>query len=160
MCYGEGKSFWLHLTFTQGLNHCCLIHPEVYCSCFSPQMTNVTPEYVAEIVEKFELSDENKQRGVMGIEGNFHCLLLRLYFHSSPYSLLSPSLCIRHCPPSVSSIIVLHLLKTEFEILIQFMPLWSLFMSTCRSRIEQIVQIMRHWPDHKMSNNCLQHSQC
>lgn len=33
-------------------------------------MTNVTPEYVAEIIEKFEVSDENKQRGVMGIEGN------------------------------------------------------------------------------------------
>lgn len=32
-------------------------------------MTNVTPEYVAEIIEKFEVSDE--QRGVMGIEGNF-----------------------------------------------------------------------------------------
>lgn len=33
-------------------------------------MTNVTPEYVAEIIEKFEVADENKQRGVMGIEGN------------------------------------------------------------------------------------------
>ncbi|XP_074498392.1 1-phosphatidylinositol 4,5-bisphosphate phosphodiesterase eta-1 isoform X8 [Sebastes fasciatus] len=33
------------------------------------KMANVTPEYIAEIVEKFELSDENKQRGVMGIEG-------------------------------------------------------------------------------------------
>lgn len=41
------------------------------CSSFFPQqMTNVTPEYVAEIIEKFEVSDENKQRGVMGIEGN------------------------------------------------------------------------------------------
>lgn len=36
----------------------------------SLQMANVTPEYVAEIVDKFEVSDENKQRGVMGIEGN------------------------------------------------------------------------------------------
>lgn len=34
-------------------------------------MTNVTSEYVAEIVEKFEVSDENKERGVLGIEGNF-----------------------------------------------------------------------------------------
>ncbi|XP_070685227.1 1-phosphatidylinositol 4,5-bisphosphate phosphodiesterase eta-1 [Pempheris klunzingeri] len=33
------------------------------------KMTNVTPEYVAEIIDKFEASDENKQRGVMGIEG-------------------------------------------------------------------------------------------
>uniref|UniRef100_A0A671YCG3 Phosphoinositide phospholipase C n=1 Tax=Sparus aurata TaxID=8175 RepID=A0A671YCG3_SPAAU len=33
------------------------------------KMANVTPEYVAEIVDKFEVSDENKQRGVMGIEG-------------------------------------------------------------------------------------------
>lgn len=36
----------------------------------SVQMTNVTPEYVEEIIEKFEVADENKQRGVMGIEGN------------------------------------------------------------------------------------------
>lgn len=34
-------------------------------------MTNVTPEYVAEIIDKFERSDENKQRGVIGIEGIF-----------------------------------------------------------------------------------------
>lgn len=34
-------------------------------------MTNVTPEYVAEIIDKFEVSDENKQNGVLGIEGNF-----------------------------------------------------------------------------------------
>ncbi|XP_063763703.1 1-phosphatidylinositol 4,5-bisphosphate phosphodiesterase eta-1 isoform X2 [Eleginops maclovinus] len=33
------------------------------------KMTNVTPEYVAEIIDKFEMSDENKQIGVMGIEG-------------------------------------------------------------------------------------------
>lgn len=38
---------------------------------FSLQMTTVTPEYVAEIIGKFEVSDENKQKGVMGIEGNF-----------------------------------------------------------------------------------------
>ncbi|KAM9733135.1 1-phosphatidylinositol 4,5-bisphosphate phosphodiesterase eta-1 isoform 3-T3 [Menidia menidia] len=29
----------------------------------------VTAEYAAEIIDKFEVSDENKQRGVMGIEG-------------------------------------------------------------------------------------------
>ncbi|XP_054901317.1 1-phosphatidylinositol 4,5-bisphosphate phosphodiesterase eta-1 isoform X2 [Poeciliopsis prolifica] len=33
------------------------------------KMTNVTSEYVAEIIDKFEVSDENKQRGVLGIEG-------------------------------------------------------------------------------------------
>ncbi|XP_076002617.1 1-phosphatidylinositol 4,5-bisphosphate phosphodiesterase eta-1 [Genypterus blacodes] len=33
------------------------------------KMANATPEYCADIIEKFELSDENKQRGVMGIEG-------------------------------------------------------------------------------------------
>ncbi|XP_077421472.1 1-phosphatidylinositol 4,5-bisphosphate phosphodiesterase eta-1 isoform X3 [Vanacampus margaritifer] len=33
------------------------------------KMVNVTPEYVAEIIDKFEVSDENKQKGVMGIEG-------------------------------------------------------------------------------------------
>ncbi|XP_070761630.1 1-phosphatidylinositol 4,5-bisphosphate phosphodiesterase eta-1 [Enoplosus armatus] len=33
------------------------------------KMANVTPEYVADIIDKFEVSDENKQRDVMGIEG-------------------------------------------------------------------------------------------
>ncbi|XP_054650538.1 1-phosphatidylinositol 4,5-bisphosphate phosphodiesterase eta-1 isoform X2 [Dunckerocampus dactyliophorus] len=33
------------------------------------KMVNVTPEYVAEIIDKFEVADENKERGVMGIEG-------------------------------------------------------------------------------------------
>ncbi|XP_037123569.1 1-phosphatidylinositol 4,5-bisphosphate phosphodiesterase eta-1 isoform X2 [Syngnathus acus] len=33
------------------------------------KMVNVTPEYVAEIIDKFEISDENKQNSVMGIEG-------------------------------------------------------------------------------------------
>ncbi|XP_051933391.1 1-phosphatidylinositol 4,5-bisphosphate phosphodiesterase eta-1 isoform X3 [Hippocampus zosterae] len=33
------------------------------------KMVNITPEYVAEIIDKFEVSDENKQHGVMGIEG-------------------------------------------------------------------------------------------
>uniref|UniRef100_A0A3Q4BGI6 Phosphoinositide phospholipase C n=1 Tax=Mola mola TaxID=94237 RepID=A0A3Q4BGI6_MOLML len=37
--------------------------------CNEQKMTNVTPEYVAEIIKKFEVSDENKQMGVMGIEG-------------------------------------------------------------------------------------------
>lgn len=42
-------------------------------------MTNVTPEYVTEIIEKFEVSDENKQRGVMGIEGNCPSFLFLLF---------------------------------------------------------------------------------
>ncbi|XP_061683340.1 1-phosphatidylinositol 4,5-bisphosphate phosphodiesterase eta-1 [Syngnathoides biaculeatus] len=33
------------------------------------KMFNVTPEYVAEIIDKFEVSDDNKQKGLMGIEG-------------------------------------------------------------------------------------------
>ncbi|XP_023287297.1 1-phosphatidylinositol 4,5-bisphosphate phosphodiesterase eta-1-like isoform X2 [Seriola lalandi dorsalis] len=33
------------------------------------KVANVTPEYIAEIIDKFEVSDENKQRSVMGIEG-------------------------------------------------------------------------------------------
>uniref|UniRef100_A0A672Z6C1 Phosphoinositide phospholipase C n=1 Tax=Sphaeramia orbicularis TaxID=375764 RepID=A0A672Z6C1_9TELE len=33
------------------------------------KMVSVTPEYVADVIDKFEVSDENKQRGVMGIEG-------------------------------------------------------------------------------------------
>ncbi|KAE8295189.1 1-phosphatidylinositol 4,5-bisphosphate phosphodiesterase eta-1 [Larimichthys crocea] len=32
-------------------------------------MTNVTPEYVTEIIGKFEMSQENKQSGIIGIEG-------------------------------------------------------------------------------------------
>uniref|UniRef100_A0A8D0AK76 Phosphoinositide phospholipase C n=1 Tax=Sander lucioperca TaxID=283035 RepID=A0A8D0AK76_SANLU len=33
------------------------------------KMASVTPEYVAEIIDKFEMCNENKQRGVIGIEG-------------------------------------------------------------------------------------------
>ncbi|KAM9317815.1 1-phosphatidylinositol 4,5-bisphosphate phosphodiesterase eta-1 [Pholidichthys leucotaenia] len=33
------------------------------------KMANVTSEYVAEIIDKFELSEENKQRNLLGIEG-------------------------------------------------------------------------------------------
>nr|XP_057935490.1 1-phosphatidylinositol 4,5-bisphosphate phosphodiesterase eta-1 isoform X2 [Doryrhamphus excisus] len=33
------------------------------------KMVNVTPEYVAEIINKFEAADENKEKGVLGIEG-------------------------------------------------------------------------------------------
>ncbi|XP_028275467.1 1-phosphatidylinositol 4,5-bisphosphate phosphodiesterase eta-1 isoform X2 [Parambassis ranga] len=33
------------------------------------KLTNVTSDYIAEIIDKFEVSDENKQTGVMGIEG-------------------------------------------------------------------------------------------
>lgn len=44
-------------------------------------MTNVTPEYVAEIIQKFEVADENKQKGVMGIEGNNITQSFTLSFH-------------------------------------------------------------------------------
>ncbi|XP_067246733.1 1-phosphatidylinositol 4,5-bisphosphate phosphodiesterase eta-1 [Chanodichthys erythropterus] len=33
------------------------------------KMSNVTPEYCLDIINKFELSEENKQNGVLGIEG-------------------------------------------------------------------------------------------
>lgn len=39
---------------------------------FFLQLTNVTSDYIVEIINKFEVSDENKQTGVMGIEGNFN----------------------------------------------------------------------------------------
>lgn len=52
---------------------------------FPLKMVNVTPEYVAEIIDKFELSDENKQRGIMGIEGKF------LPFHHSNLYILQQS---------------------------------------------------------------------
>lgn len=47
-------------------------------------MTNVTPEYVAEIIQKFEVADENKQKGVMGIEGNniTHSFVLSFHFQN------------------------------------------------------------------------------
>ncbi|XP_042269085.1 1-phosphatidylinositol 4,5-bisphosphate phosphodiesterase eta-1 [Thunnus maccoyii] len=56
MAYSDRKD---HLTVEELVN---FLHNE-------QKMVNVTPEYVAEIIDKFELSDENKQKGVMGIEG-------------------------------------------------------------------------------------------
>uniref|UniRef100_A0A3Q2DV67 Phosphoinositide phospholipase C n=1 Tax=Cyprinodon variegatus TaxID=28743 RepID=A0A3Q2DV67_CYPVA len=56
MAYSDRKD---HLTAEELTN---FLHTE-------QKMTNVTSEYVAEIVEKFEVSDENKERGVLGIEG-------------------------------------------------------------------------------------------
>uniref|UniRef100_A0A8C9F1C2 Phosphoinositide phospholipase C n=1 Tax=Pavo cristatus TaxID=9049 RepID=A0A8C9F1C2_PAVCR len=35
----------------------------------SVQMSNVTPEYCADIIQKFEVSEENKEQNVLGIEG-------------------------------------------------------------------------------------------
>ncbi len=35
----------------------------------SSQMSNVTPEYCVDIINTFEVSEENKQNGVLGIEG-------------------------------------------------------------------------------------------
>lgn len=50
-------------------------------------MTNVTPEYVAEIIQKFEVADENKQKGVMGIEGNnmTHSFTLSFIYSKHPF---------------------------------------------------------------------------
>ncbi|XP_047450812.1 1-phosphatidylinositol 4,5-bisphosphate phosphodiesterase eta-1 isoform X2 [Mugil cephalus] len=56
MAYSDRKD---HLTMEELANF--LRHEQ--------KMTNVTSEYVAEIIDKFEVSDENKQRRVMGIEG-------------------------------------------------------------------------------------------
>ncbi|XP_068601857.1 1-phosphatidylinositol 4,5-bisphosphate phosphodiesterase eta-1-like [Brachionichthys hirsutus] len=56
MAYSDRKD---HLTAEELAN---FLHDE-------QKMTDVTPEYIAEIINKFEVSDENKQRGVMGIEG-------------------------------------------------------------------------------------------
>ncbi|XP_067364482.1 1-phosphatidylinositol 4,5-bisphosphate phosphodiesterase eta-1 isoform X3 [Channa argus] len=56
MAYSERKD---HLTAEELAN---FLHNE-------QKMTNVTPEFVAEIIDKFEVADENKQKGVMGIEG-------------------------------------------------------------------------------------------
>ncbi|CAF90932.1 unnamed protein product [Tetraodon nigroviridis] len=56
MAYSDRKD---HLTAEELAN---FLHNE-------QKMTNVTPEYVAEIIQKFEVADENKQKGVMGIEG-------------------------------------------------------------------------------------------
>lgn len=33
------------------------------------QMPNVTVDYCLDIIDKFETSEENKQRGILGIEG-------------------------------------------------------------------------------------------
>lgn len=52
------------------------------------QMTNVTPEHVAEIIEKFEVADENKQRGVMGIEGNITQFFLSIFLNCKAFPLL------------------------------------------------------------------------
>lgn len=67
---------------------------------FFLQMTNVTPEYVAEIIDKFEVSDENKQRGVMGIEGSFLFPLFLPLFFFFPLSLV---MCLFSLPHVFSS---------------------------------------------------------
>ncbi|XP_062275426.1 1-phosphatidylinositol 4,5-bisphosphate phosphodiesterase eta-1 [Scomber scombrus] len=56
MAYSDRKD---HLTAEELAN---FLHNE-------QKMVNVTPEYIAEVIGKFELCDENKQRRVMGIEG-------------------------------------------------------------------------------------------
>ncbi|XP_013867837.1 1-phosphatidylinositol 4,5-bisphosphate phosphodiesterase eta-1 isoform X2 [Austrofundulus limnaeus] len=56
MAYSDRKD---HLTADELAN---FLHNE-------QKMTSVTTEYVAEIINKFEVSDENKQNGVLGIDG-------------------------------------------------------------------------------------------
>ncbi|XP_034024968.1 1-phosphatidylinositol 4,5-bisphosphate phosphodiesterase eta-1-like isoform X2 [Thalassophryne amazonica] len=55
MAYSNRKD---HLTVDELAN---FVHNE-------QKMTNVTLDFCAEIIDKFEVSDENKQKGVMGIE--------------------------------------------------------------------------------------------
>lgn len=54
-------------------------------------MTSVTAEYVAEIINKFEVSDENKQNGVLGIDGKVHIFifpdLFIMIYHSLFFSI-------------------------------------------------------------------------
>lgn len=63
-------------------------------------MTNVTPEYVAEIIQKFEVADENKQKGVMGIEGNSmsHSFTLSFLYLKHPFVSQSKSWFLRLKP--------------------------------------------------------------
>ncbi|XP_042599736.1 1-phosphatidylinositol 4,5-bisphosphate phosphodiesterase eta-1 isoform X1 [Cyprinus carpio] len=56
MCFSEKKD---HLTAEELGN---FLHVE-------QKMSNVTPEYCLDIINKFEVSEENKQNGVLGIEG-------------------------------------------------------------------------------------------
>lgn len=63
-------------------------------------MTSVTPEYVAEIIQKFEVADENKQNGVMGIEGNnmTHSFTLSFLYSEHPFVSHSQSRLVRLKP--------------------------------------------------------------
>lgn len=42
---------------------------------FFVQMSNVTTEYCIDIIQKFEVSEENKEQNVLGIEGK-SCVIL------------------------------------------------------------------------------------
>ena len=44
-------------------------------------MSNVTVDYCLDIIKKFEVSEENKVKNVLGIEGNQKC---SLHFSVSP----------------------------------------------------------------------------
>ncbi|KAJ7995376.1 hypothetical protein DPEC_G00243920 [Dallia pectoralis] len=37
--------------------------------CNEQKMVNVTTQYIEDVIDKFEMSDENKQKGILGIEG-------------------------------------------------------------------------------------------
>lgn len=46
----------------------------------SAQMSNVTPEHCLDIINKFEVSEENKQNEVLGIEGENYVFMVSLLF--------------------------------------------------------------------------------
>lgn len=43
-------------------------------------MSNVTPEHCLDIINKFEVSEENKQNEVLGIEGENYVFMVSLLF--------------------------------------------------------------------------------
>lgn len=43
-------------------------------------MSNVTPEHCLDIINKFEVSEENKQNEVLGIEGENYVFMVFLLF--------------------------------------------------------------------------------
>lgn len=44
---------------------------------FFVQMSNVTTEYCLDIIQKFEVSEENKEQNVLGIEGKSYLILVK-----------------------------------------------------------------------------------
>lgn len=93
-------------------------------------MTTVTSEFVAEIINKFEMSDENKQKGVLGIDGNFHIFIFPnflifpfvkpwIYFFCGPLVFIM----VYH---KCTSVFLLFIMWSFLQIFMQ----WSLFLGT------------------------------